>query len=106
MITNIDILNKCADQLRDEVDNGILFDMLTIGWHKMEITFDNTRYSEHPAMEDWCRQYIGPGGWTWGRPGTWEGLGDKIWIMHSAFGNTTFAFKDPRHYTMFVLRWS
>lgn len=70
-----------------------------------EITFGKDRYHQHPAMEDWCHENIGPGGWTWGGPSTWEGLGNKIWIMHSTFGNTTFAFKDARHYTLFVLRW-
>lgn len=106
MITNIDILNKCADQLKDQIDSQIMFDILTDGWHKMEITFGKDKYSQHPDMEDWCHKNIGPGGWTWGRPSTWEGMGDKIWIMHSTFGNTTFAFKDARHYTLFVLRWS
>jgi hypothetical protein len=104
MIT--DILNSCADQLKDEIDNEILFDMLTIGWHKMEITFGKDRYSQHREMEQWCKDNIGPGGWTYSSPKTWEGMGDRIWIMHSTFGNTTFAFKDPRHYTLFVLRWS
>lgn len=106
MITEIDIINKCADQLRDEIDNGILFDILTAGWHKMEITFGKDRYSQHLEMESWCRDNIGPGGWTYDSPKSWKGMGDKIWIMHSMFGNTTFAFKDPRHYTLFVLRWS
>lgn len=106
MITNTDILNKCADQLRDEIDSQLIFDVLTIGWHKMEITFGKDRYSQHPEMEQWCKDNIGPGGWTYDSPKTWEGLGDKIWIMHTTFGNTTFAFKDARHYTLFVLRWS
>jgi hypothetical protein len=101
-----DILDKCADQLRDEIDNGILFDILTDKWHKMEITFGKDRYSQHLEMEQWCKDNIGPGTWTYGSPKTWEGMGNKIWVMHSTFGNTTFAFKDARHYTLFVLRWS
>lgn len=72
----------------------------------MEITFGKDRYHEHGRMEYWCEKNIGPGGWTWGTPETWEGMGDKTWVIHSMFGNTTFAFKDPRHYTLFVLRWS
>jgi len=80
--------------------------MMTHDWHKMEITFGKDRYTDHLEMEEWCHKYIGTGGWVWGSPKTWEGLDGKIWIMHSTFGNTTFAFRDPRHYTMFVLRWS
>jgi hypothetical protein len=94
------------NQLKDEIDNEILFDMLTIGWHKMEITFGKDRYSQHLEMEQWCKDNIGSGGWTYSSPTTWEGMGDKIWIMHSMFGNTTFAFKNERHYTWFILRWN
>jgi hypothetical protein len=32
-------------------------------------------------------------------------MNGKIWVMHSMFGNTTFAFKDAKHLTMFLLRW-
>jgi hypothetical protein len=28
------------------------------------------------------------------------------WTIHSMFGNTTFAFKNKRHYTWFILRWN
>jgi hypothetical protein len=100
------MIEHAADSLREEVDNGIIFDMFTHDWHKVEITFGKDRYHEHLEMEKWCHNNIGLGGWTYGNPKTWEGMGKKIWIMHSMFGNTTFAFKDPRHYTLFVLRWS
>ena len=60
------------------------------------ITFGKDRYHQHLEMEDWCHQFIGEGGWTWGEPATWEGMGNKVWIMYSMFGNTTFAFKDKR----------
>jgi hypothetical protein len=106
MITNTDILNKCVDQLKDEIDDQILFDMLTIGWHKMEITFNKDRYHQHLEMVRWCQDHVGPGKWTGGSPKTWQGMGDSQWVVHSTFGNTTFAFKDARHYTLFVLRWS
>lgn len=101
-----DDIEIASKQIADAVDSQIVFDILTEGWSKMEITFDKGRYHLHPEMEQWCKDNIGPGGWTWSSPKTWEGMGDKLWIMHSTFGNTTFAFKDPRHYTLFVLRWS
>lgn len=106
MLNEADIISGCADQLRDEIDNQILFDILTLGWHKMEITFGKDKYHLHTEMERWCKDNFGPGGWSFSTPKSWECMGDKIWVMHSTFGNTTFAFKDPRHYTLFVLRWS
>lgn len=100
------MINRAADSLREEVDNGILFDVLTHDWHKMEITFGKDRYHEHQDMEQWCHENIGPGGWSYSSPKTWEGMGDKIWLMHSMFGHTTFAFKEQKHFNWFVLRWS
>lgn len=70
------------------------------------ITFDTDRYYEHLMMEEWCRANIGTGRWTYGTPKTWEGMGDNIWLMNSIFGNITIAFKDPKHLTMFLLRWA
>jgi hypothetical protein len=70
------------------------------------ITFGKDRYSEHLEMEQWCLKNIGKGGWTYESPKTWEGMGDKIWVMHSMFGNTTFVFKDQKHLSMFILRWA
>lgn len=72
----------------------------------MKITFGKDKYHLHPEMESWCHKNIGRGGWTYDTPKTWEGMGDKIWVMHSMFGNTTFVFKDQKHYTLFVLRWA
>lgn len=70
------------------------------------ITFGKNLYYLNDAMEVWCAEHIGPGGWTYDTPKTWEGMGRKIWVMHSMFGNTTFVFKYPKHLTMFLLRWA
>ena len=70
------------------------------------ITFGKEKYHLHREMEQWCYDKIGKGGWSYSTPKTWEGMGDKVWVMHSMFGNTTFAFKNPKHFTMFILRWS
>lgn len=69
------------------------------------ITFGKNQYHLNGDMEQWCRANIGHGGWTYDTPKTWEGMDGKIWVMHSIFGNTTFAFKYPKHLTLFTLKW-
>lgn len=69
------------------------------------VDFGKDRYHLHTTMEQWCHDTIGRGGWTWGVPKDWEGMDEKVWVMMSAFGNTTFAFKEHKHYTWFILRW-
>ena len=71
-----------------------------------EITFGKDRYHLQGEMERWCKTYIGPGGWTGATPKTWEGMGSKVWVIHCMFGETTFAFKEPKHFTLFSLYWS
>ena len=67
----------------------------------MKITFGKDRYYQHLEMEQWCREVIGNGGWHTidSRPAELD------WWMNSMFGNTTFAFKQEKHYTLFILRW-
>lgn len=71
-----------------------------------EITFGKRRYHEQSAMECWCAEHIGKGGWTYDTPKTWEGMDGKIWVMHSMFGNTTFVFKNEKDLTFFMLMWA
>lgn len=71
-----------------------------------EITFGKERYHQHLEMEQWCHKNIGTGGWHYDTPKSWAGLGNKIWSVDSTFGNTTFAFKDAKHLSMFLLRWA
>jgi hypothetical protein len=70
------------------------------------ISFNNTRYHLNDKMQQWCNDSIGHGGWTYNTPETWEGMNDKVWIIHSMFGRTTFAFKEEKHLTLFLLKWS
>jgi hypothetical protein len=70
------------------------------------ITFGKERYWQHPDMEQWCQKHVGHGGWSYDTPKTWEGMDGKVWVMHNMFGNITYAFKDPKQLTMFILRWS
>jgi hypothetical protein len=69
------------------------------------IAFDKDRYHQHREMENWCRQYIGEGGWSFDIPKTWEGMAGKSWVMHSMFGRTTFAFKEQKDFNWFLLKW-
>jgi len=69
-------------------------------------TFGKDRYHLNGEMEQWCKENIGEGGWSYSNLKTWEGMHGKIWVMSSMFGNTKFSFKDPKHLTLFLLRWS
>jgi hypothetical protein len=71
----------------------------------MYIAFDKDRYHEQREMESWCEAQFGQGKWI-GEvyPKDWEGMPD--WTIHCMFGRTTFAFKNKRDYTLFLLRWS
>ena len=79
---------------------------MTVEYCVSWITFDKERYHQHRDMEQWCHDHIGLGGWTYSTPETWDGMEGKIWIMHSMFGRTTFVFKEAKHLTWFILRWS
>lgn len=69
------------------------------------VTFDKSRYHQHLDMCIWCSEHCGFGKWLSGTPKTWAGLEKLNWSVDSIFGNTTFAFKEPTHLIMFVLRW-
>jgi hypothetical protein len=74
----------------------------------MDITtveFGKDRYHLNKDMETWCAEYLGKGGWHFDTPKTWAGMGEKVWIINSMFGNTTFAFKDCKDAVLFALRW-
>lgn len=70
------------------------------------IRFGKDRYHQHIEMCDWCRDNCGPGKWTSETATTWVGFENLNWLVDSMFGNTTFAFRDPKHLTMFLLRWA
>jgi hypothetical protein len=69
------------------------------------LTFDKDRYHEVNDIQLWCEKHFGSGKWLYEPyPKDWSGLPN--WTVHSMFGRTTFAFKDPKHYTLFILNWS
>ena len=70
------------------------------------IRFGKDRYHQHLEMEQWCKENIGPGGWTQEAAVTREGFGNKIWLIHCMFGNTTFSFKEEKDFMWFKLRWA
>lgn len=69
------------------------------------VTFDKDKYHLQREMETWCKKYVGEGGWTNGATENWDSMGSKLWTITSMFGRTTFAFKEEKHYTFFILRW-
>lgn len=73
---------------------------------KHKITFSKSRYHQHIEMVEWCQKNLGYGKWLTGTPTTWDGLESLNWSVDSIFGNTTFAFKNPKHFSMFLLKWS
>ena len=70
------------------------------------ITFGKDHYHLNGEMEQWCRTYAGEGRWIGGQLKTWEGMESYVWAIESMFGNTTFMFKEDKHYMWFVLKWS
>ena len=68
-----------------------------------QINFGKDRYHEIQDMESWCRDNIGAGGWVYADPGDWAA--ERKWAMSSAFGNTTFYFRDASDATAFTLKW-
>lgn len=71
-----------------------------------EVKVSKRYYHLQEEMVDWCNSVVGEGGWTYNTPKLWEGMGTKVWVIHCAFGNTTFAFKDEKFANWFALRWS
>ena len=68
------------------------------------ITFGKDRYHQQNEIRAWCTEHVGDGAWARGMPESWEG---RSWAMYGGmFGNITYAFKDPKHLTLFALRWS
>ena len=71
------------------------------------ITFGKDHYHLNGTMEQWCRENIGHGVWTYERDiKSWQGLEDAVFTIHSMFGNTTFTFKETKDFLIFLLRWS
>jgi hypothetical protein len=70
----------------------------------IEVVFEKDRYHTIKTMEKWCRENIGVGGWVYADPKDWEE--ERKWAMSSAFGRTTFYFRDGEDATMFTLRWT
>lgn len=62
-----------------------------------EVEFGRNQYHKIEEMNQWLRDNVGPGGWQ-------PMLGAR-WHIITAFGNSTYVFKDGRDAMMFALRW-
>ena len=69
------------------------------------VTLGKELYHLHEQMQNWCSSKFGPGNWINERVvKDWEGM-QVDWTIHSMFGITTLCFKEPKHCTLFILRW-
>jgi hypothetical protein len=68
-----------------------------------EIKFGKEKYHLHKAMQQWCQEKIGHGGWNYP-----ENVTDVNvrWCMDGMFGNTFFYFRDPEDAIAFKLVWA
>lgn len=50
---------------------------------------------QQEGIDDWISEYVGTDNWC------------EWWPLTSSFRTTrTFSFKDPKHATMFLLKWT
>ena len=71
-----------------------------------KITFGWDRYHQHGEMIEWCKENCGCGTWVYDSPQTWVGLETVNWTVHNWLSCITFSFRDSKHLSMFILRWS
>lgn len=64
----------------------------------INIEFDKSRYHLLEEMQVWCRENIGAGGYIY--------RDHFKWTIETAFGNSTFKFKNEKDATLFALKWS
>lgn len=62
-----------------------------------EVEFNKNQFHLIEEMNQWLRENVGPGGWA--------PVLDARWHIESAFGNSTYTFKDPKDAMLFALRW-
>ena len=62
-----------------------------------EVQISKRQYHLIGDMMYWLRENVGDGGWA--------PVLDARWHIESAFGNSTFIFKDGKDATLFALKW-
>lgn len=68
--------------------------------HPYQIHFERDRYHEIQAMVAWCINYFGEGGYISSSNKT------ERWAVVTAFGKSSWLFKNQEDATMFALRWT
>lgn len=63
-----------------------------------KVEFGKDHYHKIEDMNRWLRANVGPGGW---RP-----MLDPRWTISTAFGASTYTFKDKGDAMMFALKWA
>jgi hypothetical protein len=71
------------------------------------VEFGKRHYHLQEEMIKWCKDNLGNNprysNWVFATPVDWTRLGN--WCVSSAFGSTSFHFKNESDATMFALRW-
>jgi len=67
--------------------------------HPFQVHFERDRYHEVEDMIVWCVRQLGEGG-------LYTSNKDKQWALITAFGKSSWLFKNQDDATMFALRWA
>ena len=62
------------------------------------VKLDRSRWSDLRDIIEWCNDTFGEGGHP--------SLGDNVWTLETAFGNSTFSFSNNKDATLFSLMWT
>ncbi len=65
--------------------------------HPYQVHFEKNRYHQIQEMVVWCHGNVGDGGYI--------GRKNDAWILITAFGKSSWLFKNQKDATMFALRW-
>jgi len=67
--------------------------------HPFQIHFEKDRYHQIEDMVVWCVKQLGEGGF-------YTSNKNKRWALITAFGKSSWLFKNQDDATMFALRWA
>lgn len=81
------IIRMKAQNLADEIDGYILFDLLTTGWNIVKT-------SSSINIDDWCQENIGDGLVLSGKSSEWKTITNEVWLIINVFGDSTIAVKN------------
>lgn len=81
------VITTKAQNLANEIDGYILFDLLTTGWNIVKT-------SSSIKIDDWCQENIGDGLVLSGKSSEWKTITNEVWLIINVFGGSTIAVKN------------